>query len=428
MEKILVIGKGGREHAISFSLLNKGHEIHVIPGNDGMKEGMRTYTDMGTDFEKIKDFILRENINYVIAGPEDPLVKGIKDYLKDTAFVYGPSKKEAILEGEKAYAKEFMAEFGVSTADFEIFDSPLKAHEYIDKKGAPLVVKASGLAAGKGSIVCKTKEEAHDAVKRIMEDKIFGNAGNLCVIEDFLKGIEISVIVSVAGDEYLSFITSQDHKPVFDNDEGPNTGGMGAYAPCPFVSESLFEEIEEKIIKRTIKGMEKRGFEYQGFLYFGLMLTEKGPYVLEYNVRMGDPEGEVLLYLLETDLMEIIELTKEFKLGKLGELKFKKGFATYVVLASRGYPGKYEKGKLIEGWEKVDSEDRKVFFAGVKEKDGKLYTDGGRVMGVLGFGETLEESIKKAYEGVSLVKFDGMHYRKDIGKKGIILSQGSIPA
>jgi len=422
MAKILTIGKGGREHAISFSLLNKGHEVHVIPGNSGMREGMKTYPDMKIDFEKIKEFLLRENINYVIAGPEDPLVKGIKDYLKDTAFVYGPSKKEAILEGEKAYAKEFMAEYGINTAPFEIFDDPLKAHEYIDKKGTPLVVKASGLAEGKGSIVCKTKEESHEAVKKIMEDKIFGNAGNLCVIEDFLSGIEISVIVSVAGDEYLPFLTSQDHKPVFDNDEGPNTGGMGAYAPCPLVSEALFEEIEEKIIKKTVRGMGKRGFEYQGFLYFGLMLTREGPYVLEYNVRMGDPEGEVLLYLLETDLMEVIELTKEFKLGKLGKLKFKKGFATYVVLASKGYPGKYEKDKLIEGWEKVDSKNRKVFFAGVKEKDGKLYTDGGRVMGVLGFGETLEESIKKAYEGVLLVRFEGMHYRRDIGKKGIILS------
>ncbi|MEO0295485.1 MAG: phosphoribosylamine--glycine ligase, partial [candidate division WOR-3 bacterium] len=288
------------------------------------------------------------------------------------------------------------------------------------KRKAPLVVKASGLALGKGSIVCKNEEEAHEAVKKIMEEKVFGEAGNLCVIEDFLEGIEISLIISVSGDEYLSFIPSQDHKRVFDNDEGPNTGGMGAYAPCPFVKESLLEEIEEKIIKRTIKGMVNRGFEYQGFLYFGLMLTEKGPYVLEYNVRMGDPEGEVLLYLLDTDLFEIMELTREFKVGKLKKLRFREGYATYVVLASKGYPGEYEKGKLIEGWEKVDSEDRKVFFAGVKEIDGKLYTNGGRVMGVLGYGKNLLESIEKAYEGVNFVNFEGMHYRKDIGKKGLI--------
>ncbi len=422
MGKILVIGKGAREHAISFSLLNKGHEVYVIPGNEGMREGMKIHTDKKESFEEIKDFIKKENIKYVIVGPEEPLVKGIKDYLKDIAFVYGPSKKEARLEGEKAYAKEFMAEYGINTANFEIFDDPLKAHEYIEKKKSPLVIKANGLAGGKGSIVCKKREEAHEAVKKIMENKIFGEAGNLCVIEDYIHGVEISVIVSIAGDEYLPFISSQDHKPIFDNDEGPNTGGMGAYAPCPFVSELLFKEIEEKIIKKTIKGMVKRGFEYQGFLYFGLMLTEEGPYVLEYNVRMGDPEGEVLLYLLETDLLEAIELTRDFKLKKLKSFKFKRGFATYVVLASKGYPYEYERDKLIEGWEKIDCEDRKVFFAGVKEREGKLYTDGGRVMGVLGFGETLEVSIKKAYEGVSLVNFYGMHYRRDIGKKGLYLS------
>ncbi len=420
MEKILVIGSGAREHALSYSLIKKGYDVYVIPGNDGMKEGMKIFPEIKIDFEKIKDFLEREKIKYVLVGPEEPLVKGIKDYLKDTAFVYGPSKKEALLEGEKTFAKEFMAEYGIPTANFEIFDESSKAHKYIEKRKAPLVVKASGLALGKGSIVCKNEEEAHEAVKKIMEEKVFGEAGNLCVIEDFLEGIEISLIISVSGDEYLSFIPSQDHKRVFDNDEGPNTGGMGAYAPCPFVKNSLLEEIEEKIIKRTIKGMVNRGFEYQGFLYFGLMLTEKGPYVLEYNVRMGDPEGEVLLYLLDTDLFEIMELTREFKVGKLKKLRFREGYATYVVLASKGYPGEYEKGKLIEGWEKVDSEDRKVFFAGVKEIDGKLYTNGGRVMGVLGYGKNLLESIEKAYEGVNFVNFEGMHYRKDIGKKGLI--------
>lgn len=420
MEKILVIGSGAREHALSYSLLKKGHSVYVIPGNDGMKEGMKIFPEIKIDFEKIKDFLEKEKIKYVLVGPEEPLVKGIKDFLKDTAFIYGPSKKETILEGEKAFAKEFLSEYGIPTPNFKIFDDPSRAHNYIKKRKAPLVVKASGLAFGKGSIVCKNEKEAHEAVKKIMEDKVFGEAGNLCVIEDFLEGIEISLIVSLSGDEYLTFIPSQDHKRVFDNDEGPNTGGMGAYAPCPFVKESLLEEIEEKIIKRTVKGMVKRGFEYQGFLYFGLMLTDQGPYVLEYNVRMGDPEAEVLLYLLETDLLEIMELTKEFKIGKLKKLKFKEGYATYVVLASKGYPGEYKKGKLIEGWEKVDSKDRKVFFAGVKEIDGKLYTDGGRVMGVLGYGKNLIESIEKAYEGVNFVNFEGMHYRKDIGKKGLI--------
>ncbi|MEN3044119.1 MAG: phosphoribosylamine--glycine ligase [Candidatus Hydrothermales bacterium] len=427
MAKVAIIGSGAREHAISYSLVRKKHETFVIPGNSGMKEGMKVLLDFKIDFGKIKNFLKEEKIDYVIVGPEEPLVNGIKDSLKDVAFVYGPSKKESILEGSKAYAKEFMSEYGIKTASFEIFDEPKKAREYVDKKGVPIVVKASGLALGKGSFVCWTKMEAYEAIKKIMEDKIFGESGNVCVIEEFLKGVEISLIVSVAGDEYLSFITSQDHKQVFDDDKGPNTGGMGAYGPCPFVSHSLLKDIDEKIVRRTIKGMVKRGFEYQGFLYFGLMLKDDGPYVLEYNVRMGDPEGQVLLYLLETDLLEIVEHTKNFNLLKISKLKFKEGYACYVVIASKGYPDRYEKGKLIRGYEKIKSEDMKVFFAGVKEVDGNLYTDGGRVMGVLGYGKTLEEAISKAYEGVKFIEFEGMHYRRDIGKKGLILKRGSIP-
>ncbi|MEN3045935.1 MAG: phosphoribosylamine--glycine ligase [Candidatus Hydrothermales bacterium] len=427
MTKVAVIGSGAREHAISYSLVRKNHETFVIPGNSGMKESMKVLLDFKMDFKEIKDFLQKEKIDYVIVGPEEPLVKGFKDFVKDVAFVYGPSKKESILEGSKAYAKGFMSEYGVKTARFEIFDEPKKAREYVDKRGTPIVIKADGLALGKGSFVCWSKEEAYEAIKKIMEDKIFGESGNVCVIEEYLQGVEISLIVSVAGDEYLPFITSQDHKRVFDDDKGPNTGGMGAYAPCPFVSPSLLEDIDEKIVKRTIRGMVKRGFEYQGFLYFGLMLTDEGPYVLEYNVRMGDPEGQVLLYLLETDLLEIVEHTKEFELLKLSKLKFKEGYACYVVIASKGYPDSYEKGKLIRGYEKIKSEDMKVFFAGVVEKDGELYTHGGRVMGVLGYGETLEKAIERAYYGVKFIEFEGMHYRKDIGKRGLILSGGSTP-
>jgi phosphoribosylamine--glycine ligase len=421
MEKILVIGKGAREHALSYALFLKGYEVFVLPGNPGMKEGMEVLANKNMDFETIRNFVKEKGIEWVVVGPEEPLVKGIKDYLSDIAFVFGPSKKEAVLEGEKYFSKEFMAEYGIPTADFEVFTEPVRAYEYIDKKGAPLVVKASGLAAGKGSIVCRTKEEAKKAVEDIMERKVFGEAGNFCVIEDFLEGIEVSIIGVFAGDEYILFPPSQDHKPVYDGDKGPNTGGMGAYSPLPFLSPSDIEDIEKNIVKKTLKGFVSRGFEYQGFLYFGLMLTKNGPYVLEYNVRMGDPEGQVLLYLMDSDLFEIIKNTKDFTLLK-SRVVFKSGYANYVVLASKGYPGSYEKGKVIKGWERVEKEkDMKVFFAGVKEISGELYTNGGRVMGVLGYGETLEKAIERSYEGVSMVYFEGMHYRRDIGRKGLKL-------
>jgi phosphoribosylamine--glycine ligase len=416
--KVLIIGSGGREHAIAFWFSKFGHEVIAIPGNPGIEKIGKIYPYSPLNFEKIKEVAKIEKVDAILPGPEEPIVKGIKDKLSNEFFVYSPYSKEANLEGSKAFAKEFMSENGVPTAKYEIFDESNKAHEYIEKIKRPCVVKASGLASGKGSIVCKNKEEAHEAVKKIMEEKIFGDSGNVIVIEDFLRGVECSIIALIAGDEYLMFLPSQDHKSVYDNDEGPNTGGMGAYAPLPFLNNEILEKIENEIIKRTIRGFVRKNFEYQGVLYAGLMIGKEGIFVLEYNVRFGDPETQPLVYLVDTDPEIIINKTKEFKLRSIN-LKFKEGFALCVVLASKGYPGKYEKGKEIKGLEECEKiPDVYVFHAGTKRENNKFFTDGGRVLGILGYGKTLKEAKEKSYEGVKKIYFEGMHYRKDIGDKG----------
>lgn len=415
--KVLIIGSGGREHALGYWFYKFGHKVIGLPGNPGIEKIGKNYNFPPIDFEKIEEVAIKEKVDVILPGPEEPIVKGIKNKIKNF-FVYSPNEKEALLEGSKAFAKEFMSENGVPTARYEIFDDPERAYKYIEKIKRPCVVKASGLAQGKGSIVCKSEEEAKEAVKKIMEEKIFGDAGNVIVIEDFLKGIECSIITFVAGDEYLMLLPSQDHKPVYDNDQGPNTGGMGAYAPLPFLTNEIIEKIENEIIKRTIRGLIRRNFDYQGVIYAGLMITKEGIFVLEYNVRFGDPETQPLVYLINTDPEIIIEKTKEFKLGSL-TLKWNDGYALCVVLASRGYPGKYEKGKEIKGLEECENiENLYIFHAGTKKENNKFFTDGGRVLGILGFGKDLKEAKDRAYEGVNKIYFDGMHYRKDIGDKG----------
>lgn len=415
--KVLIIGSGGREHALSYWFYKFGHEVISLPGNPGIEKIGKIYKFSPIDFEKIEEVAIKEKVDIILPGPEEPIVKGIKDKIKNF-FVYSPNEKEALLEGSKAFAKEFMSENGVPTARYEIFDEAEKAYKYIEKLKGPCVVKASGLAQGKGSIVCKNKEEAKEAVKKIMEEKIFGDSGNVVVIEDFLKGVECSIIVLVAGDEYLLLLPSQDHKPVYDNDQGPNTGGMGAYAPLPFLTNEVIEKIENEVIKRTIRGLIRKNFDYQGVIYVGLMITKEGVFVLEYNVRFGDPETQPLAYLINTDPEIIIEKTKEFKLGSLS-LKWNDGYALCVVLASGGYPEKYEKGKEIKGLEECENmEDLYIFHAGTKRENNKFFTNGGRVIGVLGFGKDLKKAKDRAYEGVSKIYFEGMHYRKDIGDKG----------
>lgn len=416
--KALIVGSGGREHALAYWFTKFGHQIIGIPGNPGIDKIGKVYFNSPLDFDGIKQIAEKEKVDVILPGPEEPLVKGIKDKIGEDFFVYGPFSKEAYLEGSKAFAKEFMTESGVPTAGYAVFDDHEQAHKHLDEKRVPCVVKASGLAAGKGSIVCKTENEAHDAIKKIMEERVFGEAGDIVVIEDFLRGVECSIIALVAGDEYVMLLPSQDHKPIYDNDEGPNTGGMGAYAPLPFVSDELMEKIENEIIKRTVRGLVRRNFDFQGVVYAGLMITKEGPFVLEYNVRFGDPETQPLVYLLNTDPEVIIEKTKEFKLGSL-KLDWKNGYALCVVLASGGYPGKYEKGKEIRGLEQIANTDNiYVFHAGTRSENDRIFTNGGRVLGVTAHGNTLKQAKDRAYEGVQKISFENMHYRKDIGEKG----------
>jgi len=419
--RVLILGGGGREHTICYSLSKspKLEKLFCIPGNGGISEIAETIENISvTDFDKIIKFCKENKIDLVIPGPEEPLVKGLKDSLnKEGIKVFGPDTIGALLEGSKSFAKEIMSKAGIPTAKFEIFDESSKAKAYIEKKGAPIVVKADGLCAGKGVFVCETKKEAIRAIEKIMEEKIFGEAGNKVVIEEKLVGEEASYIVITDGYNFKALPTSQDHKRLLDNDEGPNTGGMGAYSPTPLIDKELKEKIEEKIIKPTLKILEKEGHPYIGFLYAGLMIVNKEPYVLEFNCRLGDPEAQAILPRVESDFLEIIEMALEKNLNKI-DLKEKGESAVCVVMASKGYPGKYEKGKKIEGLEKASQIPGVIIFhAGTKKINNEFYTNGGRVLGVTALDKDIPLAIEKAYKAVSMIYFEGAHYRKDIGKK-----------
>jgi len=419
--RVLVLGGGGREHTICYVISKSQNleKLYCIPGNGGISQIAEIPEGISlSDFDKIAKFCKEKRIDIVIPGPEEPLVKGIKDYLqKEKIKVFGPDTYSAMLEGSKVFAKEIMVKAGIPTAKFEIFDDSNKAKAYIEKVGAPIVVKADGLCGGKGAFVCKTKEEAISAIEKLMEEKIFGDSGNKVIIEEELVGEETSYIVITDGENFKALPTSQDHKRLLDDDKGPNTGGMGAYSPAPLVTPELRKKIEEKIIKPALKQMQKEGHPYIGFLYAGLMVVNGEPYVLEFNCRLGDPEAQPTLPRIENDFLELIQITLEGNLGKV-ELKEKKESAVCVVIASKGYPGKYEKGKKIEGIEKAEEIPGViVFHAGTKKVGDEFYTSGGRVLGVTALDETLPKAIEKAYKAVSLIKFEGAHYRKDIGKK-----------
>ena len=421
--KVLVLGGGGREHALCYVLSKsaKLSKLYCIPGNGGISEIAEIPEGIGlSDFEKIKEFCLKEKIDLVIPGPEEPLVKGIRDYLSEVGIsVFGPDKFGALLEGSKAFAKEIMKKAGVPTAQFEVFDTYERALDFVRKKGAPIVVKADGLCAGKGVFVCKTLEEAEEALHKIFVEKIFGEAGSKVVIEECLEGEEASYIVITDGENFKALPTSQDHKRLLDNDEGPNTGGMGAYSPAPLVNEVLRKKIEEKVISPVLKVMKEKGHPYQGFLYAGLMISKGEPYVLEFNCRLGDPEAQAILPRIENDFLEVIERALEGRLREY-ELKESPKASLCVVMASKGYPGSYEKGKIITGLDKVkEMEDVIVFHAGTKKEGDKFLTNGGRVLGVTALGNTIPEAIERAYSAVKLIHFEGAHYRTDIGKKAL---------
>lgn len=420
--KVLVVGSGGREHTLVWKLAQSKRvdEIFVAPGNAGTSKLAKNVEIESTDITSLVNFAKEEAIDLTFVGPEAPLVAGIVDVFEEAGLkIFGPVQKAAQLEGSKVFAKNLMWKYGIPTAKYETFTDADKAINYIKQEGTPIVVKVEGLAAGKGVIVAETEAEAIEAVKIMMNDKKFGKAGERIVIEEFLSGEEASILAFTDGKTIVPMIPSQDHKAVYNEDLGPNTGGMGAYAPAPVVTDALLDKINEGILIPTIESLKKEGIKYKGVLYAGLMIADGEAKVLEYNVRFGDPEAQVVLPLLKTDLVEIAEAIIAERLNEI-KIKWLNKKALCVIMASGGYPLKYEKGKEISGVDDVDGrEGITVFQAGTELKDGKLVTAGGRVLGVTALGEDFRETINKAYRAVEKIDFAGVHYRTDIGQRAL---------
>ncbi len=422
--KILVIGSGGCEHALVWKLAQspKASKIFCAPGNAGTAQIAENINIAAEDILSLRDFALHNRIDLTVVGPEAPLVTGIVDEFESNGLkIFGPNKKASLIEGSKVFAKNIMKKYNIPTADFLTFTKEEEALRFIKEAGAPLVVKADGLAAGKGVIVCKTEDEAKKAVSKMLKEKEFGEAGSEIIIEERLEGEEVSVLCFTDGKTIVPMASAQDHKRVNDNDEGPNTGGMGAYSPAPVLTDDILKQAEREILRPTISGLEAEGHPYKGILYVGLMLTRNGPKVLEYNARFGDPETQCILPRMKTDLLEAIEKTINCQLSTL-KLEWDPRPAVCVVLASGGYPGTYKKGYEIKGLEKARQlEEVIIFHAGTSEKDGKAVTSGGRVLGVVGIGETIRHAIDRSYLAIKLIHFENMHYRKDIGRKALKL-------
>ncbi|RUM89776.1 MAG: phosphoribosylamine--glycine ligase [Thermodesulfatator sp.] len=422
--KILVVGGGGREHALCWKLAQSPQveRVYCAPGNAGIarEEKCECVALDPFDFEALATFAQEKGIAFTVVGPEDPLARGLADHFQERGLrVFGPTKAAAEIEASKAFTRELLARYGIPVPRFEIFDDPRAAKRHIEKVGAPIVVKADGLAAGKGVVVAETVEEALSAVEKIMEERIFGEAGARVVIEECLRGEEASFMVITDGEVVLPLPTSQDHKRLLDGDRGPNTGGMGAYSPAPLITPELHQEILERIMRPTVQALARESRPYLGVLYGGLMIAEGRPYVLEFNCRFGDPEAQPVLMRLDSDLAELIEATLEGRLSQK-EVKVKAEVAVCVVMASQGYPGKYAKGLEIRGIEEAESlPGIKVFMAGVAEKEGHLVTSGGRVLGVTALAEDIPSAIDRAYEAVQKISFRGAHFRRDIGVKAL---------
>ncbi len=419
--RILVVGSGGREHAIAYKIKQSKlcSSLYCLPGNGGTAKIAKNIDIKTDDIKRIVKFSKKENIDLVVVGPENPLALGIVDELEKAGInAFGPKKNAAIIEASKTFTKSFLKKHSIPTAEYETFYDFDSAKKYIESKGVPIVVKADGLAAGKGVTVAKTEEEATKALEDIFIKKRFGEAGNMAVIEEFLEGEEASFLAFSDGENILPMIAAQDHKPIYNNDEGPNTGGMGAYAPTPIIDKEIQQYITENIMKKTILGMEAEGRAYKGVLYAGLMIKNKKPYVLEFNCRFGDPETQAILPLLESDIVEVMLATVEGNLDGYS-LKWKNEYAISVVLASGGYPLNYEKDKTITGLYEVEKlEDIIVFHAGTKMNgNGNIVTNGGRVLNVVGLDKDFKKAQKKAYDAIKLINFDKMYYRTDIGNK-----------
>ncbi len=415
---VLVIGNGGREHAIVQALAKskKVDKIYAMKGNAGIGEIAQLVDIDYCNLKAVGDWLdAHTDVKYTVIAPDDPLALGLADELQTRGHrVFGPNKNAAIIEASKAFSKELMKKYNIPTAKYETFSDYERAYEYIQTCDIPVVLKADGLALGKGVLICETREEAVEGLKEMMLDKKFGSAGCKVVVEEFLTGPEVSALAFTDGKTIKPMITSCDHKRVFDNDEGLNTGGMGTFAPAPFYGEKTAKEVMEKIMLPTVDAMNKEGRTFKGVLYFGLMKTKDGMKVIEYNARFGDPETQVILPMLKTDIMDIFEAVTDERLAEV-EIEWEKGYCVCVVLASKGYPQSYAKGKEIT----IGDLDEGVVLchAGTALKENKLVTSGGRVLGVCAKGQTLEEARKIAYQNVEKVKFDGAHYRKDIGIK-----------
>ena len=418
--KILIVGSGGREHALAWKIAQspKADKIYCAPGNAGIAQYAECVNIKAMEFEALAQFALDHQVDLTVVGMDDPLVGGIVDVFEAKGLrVFGPRANAAILEGSKAFSKDLMKKYAIPTAAYENFDSPEDAVRYLKEEASfPIVLKADGLALGKGVLICNTLEEALDGVKTIMEDKQFGDAGNRMVIEQFMTGREVSVLSFVDGKTILPMTSAQDHKRALDGDKGLNTGGMGTFSPSPFYTEEVASFCREKIFQPTVDAMAAEGRPFKGIIFFGLMLTQDGPKVLEYNARFGDPEAQVVLPRMKNDIIEVFEACIDGTLDRT-DLQFEDNAAVCVVLASKGYPVKYEKGFPVHGLEQFEGKtDRFVFHAGTAFKDGQIVTNGGRVLGVTATGKDLKDARANAYAAVQLVDFENKYCRSDIGK------------
>ena len=418
--KVLVVGSGGREHALVWKLAQSPlvEKVYCAPGNDGMKEA-QLVNIKADDLNALAEFAQKEAIDLTVVGPEVPLTMGIVDLFQEEGLkIFGPSKLAAEIEGSKAFAKDLMAKYNIPTAAYGVFTDTKEAIQFAQKIGVPCVVKADGLAAGKGVLICESMEDAENAIKDILVDNKFGSAGSRVVVEEFLVGQEVSVLAFADGEHIVPMVSAQDHKRIFDNDKGLNTGGMGAYSPAPIYTGEVRAIIEKEVLAKTLAAMKKEGRPFSGVLYAGLMLTKDGPKVLEFNARFGDPETQAVLPRLQSDLAEIMLAVCEKRLDQV-EIKWSDNPCVCVVLASGGYPETSEKGKVITGLEKA-ADNAIVFHAATKLVDGNYQTNGGRVLGISAQDETIVRAITKAYKAVSEISFENMQYRTDIGRKALL--------
>ena len=420
--KVLVIGSGGREHTLVWKITQspKVSQVYCAPGNAGISRLAQCVNIDADSIEKLIDFAQKEKIDLTVVGPELPLSRGIvNEFNKQGLRIFGPSKEAAEIESSKVFSKYLLKKYNIPTANYEIFQNSEKALAYIQQQTFPLVIKADGLAAGKGVFIVKNLVEARDALNALMEEKKFGEAGRQVIIEEFLEGEEVSILAFCDGKTVIPMVSSQDHKKIFDNDQGPNTGGMGAYSPVPFYSDEFKKRVLEEILKPTVKGLQREGKEYKGVLYAGLILTKEGPKVLEFNARFGDPETQVVLPRLKTDLIDILNAVIEDTLHKI-HIQWEDNAAVCVVVASGGYPGEYQKGKVINGLERLEKMKNIIaFHAGTKFQDNQVITSGGRVLGITAWDETISKAKEKAYKVVKEIYFEDMYYRKDIAAKAI---------